>query len=93
MDFTFGAGVNTFRMFVVRKGGEVFGYLNVCPHYSLPLNHRPGELLTRDGSKIMCRQHLALFCIEDGACLDGAAQGRSLDPVPVAVRDGLVVVA
>jgi nitrite reductase/ring-hydroxylating ferredoxin subunit len=91
-EFTFGTGVNAFRMLVVRKGGQVFGYLNLCPHYSLPLNHRPDEFMTRDGTRIMCRQHLALFRIEDGACLDGACEGRALDPVPLAVRGEMVVV-
>lgn len=91
-EFVFGKGVNAFRMFVVRRGEQVFGYLNLCPHYSLPLNHRADEFMTRDGTKIMCRQHLALFRIEDGACVDGAAEGRALDPVPVEVREGMVVV-
>lgn len=91
-EFVFGAGLNKFRMFVVRKGQEAFGYLNICPHYSLPLNHRPDEFLTRAGDRIMCRQHLALFRIEDGAGLDGACEGRGLDPVPVQVRDGRLLI-
>jgi nitrite reductase/ring-hydroxylating ferredoxin subunit len=91
-EYTFGVGIAAFRMFVVRRGEGVFGYVNQCPHYSLPLNHRPDRFLTRSGDKIMCTQHLALFRIEDGACLDGACEGRSLDPVPVAVRDGQILI-
>ena len=90
-EYTFGPGIMAFRMFVVRKGDEVFGYLNICPHYSLPLNHRPDEFVTRDGTRIRCTQHRALFRIEDGACLDGACEGRALDPVPVTVQDGQLV--
>jgi nitrite reductase/ring-hydroxylating ferredoxin subunit len=89
-EYTFGVGIAAFRMFVVRQGEAAFGYVNQCPHYSLPLNHRPDQFLTRSGDKIMCTQHLALFRIEDGACLDGACEGRSLDPVPVEVRDGQI---
>jgi nitrite reductase/ring-hydroxylating ferredoxin subunit len=89
-EYTFGVGIAAFRMFVVRRQSEAFGYVNQCPHYSLPLNHRPDQFLTRSGDKIMCTQHLALFRIEDGACLDGACEGRSLDPVPVEVRDGQI---
>lgn len=92
-EYTFGVGIAAFRMFVVRRGDEAYGYVNQCPHYSLPLNHRPDQFLTRDGSKIMCVQHLALFRIEDGACLDGACEGRALDPVPLAVRDGQIMIA
>jgi len=87
-EYVFGVGLNRFRMFVVRKGQRVFGYLNICPHYSLPLNHREDEFLTRDGDRIMCRQHLALFAIEDGRGLEGACDGRALDIIPVTVRDG-----
>jgi nitrite reductase/ring-hydroxylating ferredoxin subunit len=92
-EYVFGAGINAFRMFVVRQGEALHGYLNICPHYSLPLNHRADEFLTRDGSKIMCRQHLALFEIGTGACLDGACEGRALEQVPVRVEAGQVVVA
>ena len=92
-EYIFGVGVNAFRMFVVRQGSEAYGYVNQCPHYSLPLNHRPDQFLSRSGDKIMCTQHLALFRIEDGACLDGACDGRALDPVPVVVRDGQLSIA
>lgn len=91
-EYVFGTGLNIFRMFVVRKGQRVFGYLNICPHYSLPLNHRPDEFLSRNGERIMCRQHLALFAIEDGRGLDGACDGRGLDTVPVSVRNGQIVI-
>jgi nitrite reductase/ring-hydroxylating ferredoxin subunit len=91
-EYIFGVGIAAFRMFVVRRGRAAFGYVNQCPHYSLPLNHRPDQFLTRAGDKIMCTQHLALFRIEDGACLDGVCEGRSLDPVPVVVRDGQILI-
>ena len=91
-EYVFGVGLNRFRMFVVRKGQRVFGYLNLCPHYSLPLNHRADEFLTRDGDRIMCRQHLALFAIEDGRGLEGACEGRGLDVIPVSVRAGEMII-
>lgn len=84
-EFTFGTGLNTFRMFVVRRGNQCLAYVNLCPHYSLPLNVRDNEFLTRDGAKIMCRRHLAIFSIEDGLCVEGACTGSSLEAVPVSV--------
>jgi nitrite reductase/ring-hydroxylating ferredoxin subunit len=91
-EFSFGVGLNIWRMFALRRGETLYGYLNLCPHYSLPLNHRENEFMSRDGTKIMCRQHLALFRVEDGACLDGACDGRSLDHVPLRVEDGQVLI-
>lgn len=91
-EYCFGRGLNAFRMFVVRQGAGARAYVNSCPHYSLPLNHRPDQFLSRDGDRIMCRQHLALFAIEDGSCLDGACEGRGLEAIPVQlVGDTLVV--
>lgn len=91
-EFCFGAGINQWRMFVLRREARVYGYLNLCPHYSMPLNHRDNEFMSRDGSKIMCRQHLALFRVEDGACMGGACDGRSLDRVPLQIENGQIVI-
>lgn len=91
-EFSFGAGINLWRMFVLRRVERVYGYLNLCPHYSMPLNHRDNEFMSRDGSMIMCRQHLALFRVEDGACAGGACDGRSLDRIPLQIQDGMVVI-
>ena len=85
-EFTFGQGIGAFRLFVVQlPDGGVRGFVNRCPHYSLPLNVRPDQFLTRDGAHIMCRQHLALFDRASGACLSGAAEGTRLMPVPLAL--------
>ena len=93
-EFVFGAGLNAFRMFLVRRGGSCFGYVNLCPHYSLPLNVRENEFLSRDGNRIMCRRHLAIFTLEDGMCIDGACVGSALDAVPLVIdAQGRVVIA
>ena len=92
-EFRFGPDHDVFRMFVVRSGRDLFGYLNVCPHFSLPLNYRPDQFTTRDG-EILCSMHFALFRATDGVCIDGACPGRALDPVPVDVTpDGTLRIA
>jgi len=91
-EFVFGPGHAPFRMFVVRRGAELFGYLNICPHFSLPLNYRPDQFTTRDG-EILCSMHFALFRMHDGVCIDGACPGRALDPVPVEVAAGRLRIA
>lgn len=92
-EFIFGRGTTVFSMFVVRRGQGVFGYLNLCPHYSSPLNHRAGHFLNEDGSRIRCTMHFAEFRIEDGFGIAGAAQNCWLDPVPVHVADGQIVIS
>jgi nitrite reductase/ring-hydroxylating ferredoxin subunit len=92
-EYTFGPDHDAFRMFVVRRGADVFGYLNVCPHFSLRLNYRPDQFTTRDG-EILCSMHFALFRFDDGLCIAGACPGRSLDPVGVEVTpDGTLRIA
>lgn len=89
-EFVFGAGVSAFSMFAVRRSGRVHAYLNLCPHFSLPLNQRRDAFLTPDGDRLMCTQHLAVFRIEDGVCVEGACVGGRLEPIAVAVEAGVV---
>jgi len=92
-EFVFGRGTTVFSMFVVRRADKVFGYLNICPHYSSPLNCREGEFLSDDRSRIRCSAHFAEYRIEDGWGVAGAGEGCWLDPVPVHVEDGMIVIS
>jgi nitrite reductase/ring-hydroxylating ferredoxin subunit len=91
-EYVFGRGTTTFSMFVVRRGRNVHGYLNICPHYSSPLNYRPGQFLNDDRSRIRCTMHYSEFRIEDGYGVSGAAERCWLDPVPVHVENGMIVI-
>ena len=91
-EFVFGRGASAFSMFVVRRGDNVFGYLNLCPHFSLKLNQRGDEFSNDDASLIRCTMHFAEFRIEDGFCVAGACEGSFLDPVPVHVAAGHLVI-
>jgi nitrite reductase/ring-hydroxylating ferredoxin subunit len=79
-----------FHGFVVRRGDQVFGYVDRCPHAGLPLAQELDRYLTRDGELIQCSWHGALFRVEDGACLGGPAAGARLRRWPVEVVDGMV---
>jgi nitrite reductase/ring-hydroxylating ferredoxin subunit len=92
-EYIFGRGTTVFSMFVVRRKDEVFGYLNLCPHYSQPLNYRKGQFLNEDGTRIRCTMHFAEFRIEDGYGVSGAAEKCWLDPVPLSVVDGEIFLA
>jgi nitrite reductase/ring-hydroxylating ferredoxin subunit len=93
-EYVFGRGKSAFSMFAVRRGGRVWGYLNLCPHFSLPLNQRAGQFMNETATRIRCSMHFAEFRIEDGFCVSGAAEGCYLDPVPLAVdASGTVFIA
>ncbi|MBF9033179.1 Rieske 2Fe-2S domain-containing protein [Rhodobacterales bacterium HKCCE2091] len=87
-EYVFGRGTTVFSMFVVRKGQAAYGYLNLCPHYSSPLNRKSDRFMNDDGTRIRCSAHFAEFRIEDGYGIAGAAERCWLDPVPVEVVDG-----
>ncbi len=76
--------------FVIRRGDEVFGYVNSCPHVGVPLDFRPHRFLTPDKQFILCSTHGALFTIESGLCTRGPCHGDSLEPAAVELRDGWV---
>jgi len=82
-----------FHGFVVRRGTEVHGYVDRCPHMGLPLAQELDGYLTSDRSLIACSWHAALFRVEDGGCVGGPCGGGSLTRWPVAVVDGAMVTA
>jgi len=88
---TTGVDGSLFHGFIVRKGSDVFGYRDLCPHMSLPLAQKLDDYLTPGGDLIACSWHGALFRREDGECVGGPCVGQRLQPWPVAVQDGYIV--
>ena len=91
--FTVGRGAWPLSGFLVRRGREVHGYVNRCPHAGHPLNLRPHQFLTSDGSLLLCNSHGALFEITTGLCVDGPWAGARLRRIPVEVMNGYVLIA
>jgi len=83
--FFFRAGEQIFMGFVVRRDGEVRGFVDRCPHTGTPLAAVADRYLTRAGDLIVCSTHGAMFRPGDGLCLAGPCEGRSLWPWPVTV--------
>ncbi len=79
------------ELFLVRKNGRVWAYLNSCPHTGAPLDWVPDQFLNLDGDLIQCATHDALFRIEDGVCVAGPCAGTALTPVSVEIRAELIV--
>ncbi|MDV3238761.1 MAG: Rieske (2Fe-2S) protein [Gammaproteobacteria bacterium] len=79
-------------IFIVRRGAQVFAYVNHCPHTGSPLDWLPDQFLSLDRRLIQCAMHAALFRIEDGRCVAGPCAGRALTPVSVTVEGGWILV-
>lgn len=92
-ELVFGHGEAACRLLLYRLGTRVRGYVNLCPHFSLPLNARPGEFLLLHGERVMCAWHCAVFSLEDGHCDEGPARGMSLQRLSIeVVKEQIVLV-
>jgi nitrite reductase/ring-hydroxylating ferredoxin subunit len=91
--FSIGAGDWPLRGFVVRIHDQVRGFVNSCPHARHPLNFKPNQFLTMDGTLILCSSHGALFEKLTGYCVAGPCAGQSLQTLPLEVSDGYVMLA
>jgi len=75
-------------MFLVRKEGKVYAYMNWCPHYGATMDWKIDTFLTHDKTAILCALHGAEFAIETGACFLGPCEGDNLIPVAIRIEDG-----
>ena len=92
-EFSIGDGDWPFKGFVVRQGDAVFAYQNFCAHVGHPLNWKPDNFLTKDGSAIICASHGRNVWTSVAACaLQDRAKGKALRNVAVEVRDGTIYV-
>jgi nitrite reductase/ring-hydroxylating ferredoxin subunit len=89
--FTAGSGDWPLRGFIVRRGGEVFAYVNRCPHAGHPLNWQPHQFLTSTRTLIQCCSHGAQFMIDTGRCIVGPCVGSELTRIAVCIEDGNVL--
>ncbi len=79
-----------FHGFLVRRGDQVFGWVDRCPHAGFPLAQQLDRYLTSDGELVLCSWHGALFRPDSGLCVGGPCAGAALTPWPVTVEAGVV---
>ena len=80
------------RGFLVRSGETLVAFVDACPHTGASLSNGSDRYLTRDGARILCLQHGALFDLA-GTCLAGPCAGQGLTPWPITVAKGVVTTA
>ncbi|MEO7052844.1 MAG: Rieske 2Fe-2S domain-containing protein [Rhodanobacter sp.] len=69
---------------LLRRGDQVSGYLNICPHAGNRLDYAPGKFLLKNDT-LICAVHGAVFQQTDGLCTGGPCRGQRLRAVPVQV--------
>jgi len=75
------------KSIVIIKGDNTFyAYENVCPHFSIQLDYKPGVFNTYKNTLIMCAHHSAMFDIVTGECVEGPCRGHSLIPVQIDIQ-------
>jgi nitrite reductase/ring-hydroxylating ferredoxin subunit len=79
-----------FPMILVQSPEGLRGYVNACPHQYLPLDYRVAQLLSADGTMLLCTAHGARFDAASGAVIGGADCG--LDMVPLCERNGQILI-
>ncbi|AOK07306.1 Rieske 2Fe-2S domain-containing protein [Burkholderia sp. AU28942] len=77
---------------VVRRGEQVWAYVNRCPHFSVPLDFEPGNVSCYRSQVLMCAHHSALFRFDDGVCIDGPCSDAGLEAVAVEVDSAAWVI-
>ena len=79
-------------LILLRDGGQVRGYRNVCPHAGRRLDYAPGKFLLKDDT-LICAVHGASFQRQAGVCVAGPCRGDSLRAVALRVEGGEVWLA
>ncbi|MBN6151940.1 Rieske (2Fe-2S) protein [Xanthomonas sp. AmX2] len=80
-------------LLLYRDGDAVRAWLNICPHAGRRLDWAPGQFLKSREGHLVCAAHGAAFELQHGQCVSGPCKGDALRAVPVAVRDGQVLLA
>lgn len=85
-------GDKTLDGFVVNFRGRFYAYVNRCCHIPIPLDWVENQFFTKDQRHLICMTHGATYEPNTGLCVDGPCPGEYLDVIPVAVKQGQVIV-
>lgn len=77
--FRFRRGRLKLEGFVLRGMTGLVAFTNECPHWHVDLDLGDGTFWDHDTSKILCRNHGALFDATSGVCELGPCVGLSLE--------------
>lgn len=81
-----GFTLDEYNLFAVKRSGQIYIYLNQCPHLGIPLEWQEDQFLNSEGELIQCSTHNALFVIETGECVAGPCVGKGLVSITQEIR-------
>ncbi|MCY4148235.1 MAG: Rieske (2Fe-2S) protein [Gammaproteobacteria bacterium] len=78
--------------FVIKRGDQVYAYVNHCPHNGSRLDWVPGELFDESGEHLICATHGAIFEPDTGKCVGGPCINQTLIPMAVKLERNSIYV-
>lgn len=80
---------NDEEIILVKQAEVVHAYRNSCPHVGIGLDYGDGRCL-HDDATLICSLHGAQFEADTGFCTVGPCSGKSLQRVPIIMKDGKI---
>ena len=74
--------------FLLKFGGNIVCYENICRHLPVKLDSGNGIFLSRSGQMILCQSHGAIYEPVSGLCERGPCAGASLNRLDFTINDG-----
>jgi nitrite reductase/ring-hydroxylating ferredoxin subunit len=71
---------------LINYRGELFAYLNRCPHIGISLDWVDNQFFTVDQRYLMCANHGAVFEPPTGECVWGPCAGAALQKLEVEIE-------
>lgn len=91
--FTFVKDDERYEAFVIRFGGQIRAYLNLCPHAGEPIATKNQSAFNSDKRYLLCREHFALFDPDTGKCVSGPCPIADLHKLSIVQQDGMICLA
>jgi nitrite reductase/ring-hydroxylating ferredoxin subunit len=88
--FTLQRGRREWEGLLVNFQGNLFAYLNRCPHTGIALDWVNNQFFSADKRYLMCATHGAVFEPPTGECIWGPCVGLSLQALPIEIEEGRV---
>jgi len=76
--------------FLIMVKDELHAYYNECPHIGLTLDWEDNDFFSLDFSRLVCKNHGAVFQPETGSCNQGPCEGAALKQIDVIVENDIV---